>query len=478
MEPLNTDCPVRWQAIHNGQAIALQTQEKSITFIQLDQQLLNLQKQLAEQIIVDQEQTPIRLICIAKNCIELVFLQLLCLRLGWLFCPLNPRFTDTEIQIRLAILNSHYCWMDQTNQERLKTIHALTLDFTDHQNQLTTTQKLEPITIIPEQACNIIFTSGSSGFPKAIVHCYANHFFSAKGSQATIPLTRIDQNLLSLPLFHIGGYATVMRTLLAGGCLHITDSPLDTSLLKRHKITHLSLVSTQLKRLLNDPSFHIKQSTIKHILLGGSAFSETLLSELASRGFQFHLSYGCTEMASQVATSRNSIDLKILPYRQIKIINDEVYCRGETRCIGYFENNNIRHISPAEWLNMKDVGCIVNENLQILGRKDRQFISGGENIIPEEIERVCLQHNTVEKVYICAIKDQQYGQRVVAFVDFDTPSTTHFQQQCSVLENYLSTQLTRFKRPDRYFQWPKTDKNQIKIPKQIFLSVLAEQGLL
>ena len=477
MAPLKTDCPVRWQAIHNGQAIALQIQEKKITFLQLDNQLLNLQIQLAEQIILDSDQATIRLICIAKNGIELVLLQLLCLRLGWIFCPLNPRFTDTEIQTRLAILNSDYCWIDQVNQHRLDTFNTLTLNFFEHENELTAAKILKPLTIKSEQACNIIFTSGSSGFTKAIVHNYINHFFSAEGSQAVIPLTNDDHNLLSLPLFHIGGYATVIRTMIAGGCLHITGSPLDFSLLKQHQITHLSLVSTQLKRLLSDVAFQSKQSNIKHILLGGSTFSDTLLTALRSRGFQYHLSYGCTEMASQVATSTNNTELKVLPYRQVRIINDEVYCRGETRCIGYFENNKICLIAREEWLNIKDIGCIENDVLHILGRKDRQFISGGENIIPEEIERVCLQHSTVEKVYICPINDQQYGQRVVAFVDFHTPSSTHFQQRCAVLESYLSTQLTRFKRPDRYFQWPKESEHQIKIPKQVFLAVLAKKGL-
>jgi O-succinylbenzoic acid--CoA ligase len=478
MAILKTNCPVRHQAIYNGQAIALQIDQQKITFQQLDAQLLHLQEQLTKQVVSDKDKLPPRLVCIAQNSFELVLMQLLCLRLGWIFCPLNPRFTDSEIQARLAILNSNYCWADQPNRHVLDKINLLTLNVCCSHNPPPTTQKLEPLIINPEKACNIIFTSGSSGFPKAIVHSYSNHFFSAQGSQAVIALTNNDHNLLSLPLFHIGGYATVIRTIVAGGCLHITDSPLDFSLLKRHKITHLSLVSTQLKRLLSDASFHQKYCCIKHILLGGSAFPASLLAILTSRGFQFHLSYGCTEMASQVATSTNSEALKVLPYRQVSIINDEVYCRGETRCIGYFENKQLRFIAPEKWLNIKDIGSIADGYLTILGRKDRQFISGGENIMPEEIERACLQHSSVEKVYACAINDQQYGQRVVAFVAFSISSTMTFQQQCTALQRYLLTQLTRFKRPDRYFQWPKVDASQLKIPKQVFLSVLEKQGLL
>lgn len=75
------------------------------------------------------------------------------------------------------------------------------------------------------QLCNTIFTSGSSGTPKAMLHCVANHLASARGSASLIP---VDQNsgwLLSLPLFHIGGYAIPFRVFLAGGRVILDEAP-------------------------------------------------------------------------------------------------------------------------------------------------------------------------------------------------------------------------------------------------------------
>jgi len=482
MEILINYCPVRWQAIHNSQAIAIDIEQRQITYHQLDNLLVNLQARLTAHINKKEEKlatnsASIRLVCIASNSLELLLLQLLCIRLGWLFCPLNPRFTDAEIAQRLAILNSDYCWVaDDSTHLHFKTLN---IDFSLLEKEKIEDNELTDITINSEQPCNIIFTSGSSGFPKAIIHHYRNHFFSALGSQTLIPLSRHDHNLLSLPLFHIGGYATVVRTIIAGACIHLISSNLNVLILQKRKITHLSLVSTQLIRLLNDPLFKAKECAIKHVLLGGSAFSDSLLASLAKRGFYYHLSYGCTEMASQVATSNNNNCLQLLPYREIKINNNEIYLRGKTRLYGYFQDNNIVTTDPKEWIRIGDTGRLENNYLHISGRKDRQFISGGENIQPEEIERVCLQHKSVEKVYVYPIKNPQYGQGIALFIAFFDQEIDHFEQQSQTIKKYLTRYLTRFKQPDVYLVWPEiTNQQSLKVPKEAFITQLKKQNLI
>ncbi|WP_409440197.1 AMP-binding protein [Psychromonas sp. GE-S-Ul-11] len=480
MVTLIDQCPVRYHAINQGQQIAIQDDQQPLTYQQLDNQLTLLAEQLEQQTTLVSYQTKTdkseanRLICIASNGLQLLLLQLLCLRTGWLFCPLNPRFTDTEIQQRLTVLNSPYCWVeDDSCHEGLKTI-TINFAFSPLPSKQSTALSIDSL-----QPCNIIFTSGSSGFPKAIVHHYQNHFFSALGSQSLIPLQNKDHNLLSLPLFHVSGYATVIRTIIAGATLELSHQPLSYDLIYDRKITHLSLVSTQLIRLLKDARFSPQKTKIKHLLLGGSAFSETLLSALAIRSFTYHLSYGCTEMASQVATSNKNNQLTILPYRQVKIENNEIFLRGKTRFIGYFEENKLLTIPPQKWLSCGDCGQLQGNQLIISGRKDRQFISGGENIQPEEIEILCLQHNNVENAYIYPIQDPQYGQRLALFVAFTEIDSTYFRQYCKQLEHYLSQQLTSFKLPLHYLPWPTLKgANTLKVTQQHFKDSLLKRGLI
>ncbi|MCW8995142.1 MAG: AMP-binding protein, partial [Psychromonas sp.] len=300
------------------------------------------------------------------------------------------------------------------------------------------------------QVINIIFTSGSSGQPKAVMHNFSNHFYSALGSQAIIPLKKGDKNLLSLPIFHISGYATVMRTLLAGATLILSAEKLTLGVLKKQQITHLSLVSTQLYRLLEDPEFKNSNLSIKHLLLGGSAFSKELLALTARRGFTYHLSYGLTEMSSQVATSSNNQCLSILNYREVKIVNEEIFLRGKTRFVGYFNGLPAnRNIPTEEWFASKDLGQKVGDYLQITGRKDRQFISGGDNIQPEEVEALLLSFPTVKQAYVVAVEDPTFGQRPVAFIDWQNEQPENLS-----LTRYIHSKLSAFKCPVYYFPLP------------------------
>ena len=104
------------------------------------------------------------------------------------------------------------------------------------------------------------------------MHCFNNHYHSAIGSKSGTALRAKDRDLLSLPVFHISGFAMVIRTLIAGAALVISPEELSVSLLKKEKITHLSLLATQLYRLLTSLDFQAKELSIKHLLLGGSIF--------------------------------------------------------------------------------------------------------------------------------------------------------------------------------------------------------------
>ena len=440
-------CPVAWQALHNPTTIAVQTDDKQITFSELH----DLVTYLSLQLIQLNMQQGDRLIAIAENGLPLLLMQFACLRNGFIFCPINPKFSDAEIQQRVAVLQSPFIWRENH-------LDSLILKFECKPQAIAQNCA---INIDPLAICNIIFTSGSSGTPKAVMHHFSNHYYSALGSQTAIPLGVGDTNLLSLPMFHISGYATVMRTLLAGATLHISPEKIQSKQLVKHHITHLSLVSSQLTQLLQDTQFQARQLPIKHLLLGGSAFPTQLLATTAKRGFTYHLSYGSTEMASQIATSTNNEALQLLPYRQMKIVNDEILLSGETRFAGYFNgNSHATLLDKASYFASSDLGELTGKTVKITGRKDRQFISGGENIQPEEIEKVLLSSAIISQAYVLPINDTQYGQRPIAFVKWCNG------EQVEQIKAFTKGKLISFKQPIHYFALP--EQQGIKLnPKQL-----------
>lgn len=437
MEELLNNCPLSYHAMRRPDQIAIEDENKTYSFAAINSRITSLSNQLVKLGM----KTGDRLICIAPNSLELVLLQLTCLRAGFIFSPLNPKFSDDELLERIQTLNSAFVFSRNAEIEFKKPI--MSLDFSSSAR----TENCQSKVLNSKDVISIIFTSGSSGKPKAVMHNYYNHYFSAKGSQKAIPLAVGDKNLLSLPLFHISGYATVMRTMIAGATLVLSNKKLSSAMLKKTEITHLSLVSTQLYTLLKDPDFSAKTLQIKHLLLGGSVFPDALLTQAKQCGFTYHLSYGSTEMASQIATSTNSSDLKVLPFREVKIEDNELLIRGKTAFVGYFDIDHNR--SEMDWFASKDLGKFDQykpNTLSIIGRKDRLFISGGENIQPEEIEKVLLSFPEITQVAVLPIKDEKFGFRPVAFVNIEISAS---------LQQGINQKLTHFKQPIRYFKLPK-----------------------
>ena len=304
--------------------------------------------------------------------------------------------------------------------------------------------------------------------PKAAILSVGNHYYSAQGSNANIAVAPGDRWLVSLPLYHVGGIAILHRCLIGRGTIVLQTSRdlVDAA----PGATHLSLVTTQLLRLLRA---HTSLPHLKAVLLGGSAVQPTLIDEAHSRGYPIHTSYGMTEMASQVATtaaraSRRELSSsgRVLPHRELRIDADgEIHVRGRTRFLGYFDGGAITKPFDADgWYATGDAGSLENELLFVRGRTDNVFISGGENVMPEEIERVLTSRRDIRQAVVVPVADEEFGRRPVAFID--TPDA-HFDPE--ELRAWLSERLPRFKIPIRFFGWVKRDApSRLKIDRGFY----------
>lgn len=282
-----------------------------------------------------------------------------------------------------------------------------------------------------DQPATIMMTSGSSGRPKLVVHCYGNHYYSALGSNDNIPVTTGDRWLLSLPLYHVGGLAIVFRCLIGRGTIVIAQ-PGDnlTDLIEHHEITHVSLVATQLERLVDSLEKSRRSLPLKCVLLGGGPTPQPLIDRANVLGLPIYCSYGLTEMASQVVTttSPGGRTREVLPYRDINVSGSgEILVRGKTRFLGYFENGKLRQpFTHDGWFPTGDRGAMSEDGLTVLGRIDSMWVSGGENVHPEEIERVLLAIDGIDNAIVVPVVDPEFGKRPVAFVQgsYETDSLT------------------------------------------------------
>jgi o-succinylbenzoate---CoA ligase len=325
--------------------------------------------------------------------------------------------------------------------------------------------RTEPTDIPLERPATIIFTSGSTSIPKAALHTFGNHYYNALGSNANITLRPGDRWLHSLPLYHVGGLSILFRCLLAKATVALPEpgDPLGEAI-AGPAATHISLVSTQLSRLLRE---NADLGGLEAVLMGGGPVPPSLVDEALARGLPLHTSYGLTEMASQVTTTPPDASIeelrtagRVLPNREVSISErGEIMVRGETLFAGYVDGEELdRPLDQEGWFHTGDLGELGEAGyLRVGGRIDNLFISGGENVQPEEIEEALCRLEGVDEAVVVPVPDEQFGARPIAFVRTDGGVRE--------LSGELESVLPRFKIPIAYHPWPEEARRGMKVDR-------------
>ncbi|NTV03245.1 MAG: o-succinylbenzoate--CoA ligase [Chlorobiaceae bacterium] len=403
-----------------GKAPALITPERTLSFIDLDDETARVASAIASAGIRQGDIVAI----VAPNSPEMFLLLTALLRMGAVAAPVNDRFPARQIEGVLQRLAPKMTFIDPATGltgtgEAIELVRFVA-------DNVAVASTGFPAAADTERPVSVIHTSASSGKPKPALHSYSNHWHSATGSAMNLPFGPGDCWLISLPLYHVGGYSMMFKSLLGGGSIAVPAK--DTSLadsLSRFPVTHLSLVPTQLYRMLRTPGGSELLKRLKAVLLGGSAVSAPLLEEAVKEKVPVYVSYGSTEMSTQVSTSPRPVTAPrndsgaILPYREAMIAPDgEILVKGPCLFIGYLDEGRLNTARDIDgWFHTGDMGVISEGRLlTVMGRKDSMFVSGGENIHPEEIEKALTAVAGIEEAVVVPAPDMEYGMRPMAWI--------------------------------------------------------------
>ena len=458
--------PLHQSAQYFLSCAAIKTNGITLSYFQVSQLVLSIGAQLTQYGLREGS----RLGVVSANNLEMILLYWACIDLGILYCPISYRFPAQQIDSLFKSYRISHYW-SSTPQVGIHSSCPLKINFKEPDSKFDALFNGVDIYYKP---ANIIFTSGSSGTPKAAVHSLKNHIASAKGSAKVIPLNIGDNWLLSLPLFHIGGLAILNRCVLAGACVVIKNDNCDlASQLMEDKISHVSMVATQLLRLLNENAESL--NGLKALLLGGGAISNDLIMKLKGLNIPAFTSYGMTEMSSQITTGYATGDGssgKLLVGRQLKIRDDIIWVKGNVLFCGYLQADGTWFLEKdgEGWFCTKDCGYW-NEhgNLQITGRSDNMFVCGGENLQPEEVENALRLHSDIEETIVFPIKDNEFGLLPAAIIKIKNGELPNIES----IENLFLKHIARFKRPRRYYLWPSNiEQAGLKINRKQIIDIV------
>ena len=290
-----------------------------------------------------------------------------------------------------------------------------------------------------------VMTSGSTGSPEPIGLTYGNFLWSAVASAFNIGVEPEDRWLCCLPLSHISGLGIVMRSVIYGTAAVVHDGfDVDrvAESLERDEITVVSLVATMLTRLLDAGA---DLSGPRALLIGGGPVPEDPLEEALGRGATVVQTYGLTETCSQVTTlapadARRKLGSAGRPLlsAHLRIQEGEILVQGPTVAPGRADADG--------WLHTGDLGRIDEEGfLYVEDRMDDLIVTGGENVVPAEVEKVLLRHPEVADAAVVGREDPEWQQAVTAIVVLQEGSEVSPDE----LRRYCAESLAGYKVPKR-----------------------------
>jgi O-succinylbenzoate-CoA ligase len=286
----------------------------------------------------------------------------------------------------------------------------------------------------------IMYTSGTTGLPKGVMHSHSTVLWAMLTIAATADTHYADRYLISLPMFHVGALAPVLGSLYRGVTLVILkafDPKLSWELIGTEKITTTLMVPVMLQFMLAvyKPEEH-DPSSLRWVMSGAAPVPVNLIKTYQEMGIEIHQVYGLTEtcgpgclIIGEDAVERAGSCGKAFFHTEVRVVNDdghdvapgdtgEVVIKGPHVMVGYWNRPEATAETIVDgWLHTGDVATMDADGfVTIMDRVKDMLISGGENVYPAEIENVVLSHPGVADVGVIGVPSEKWGESPLAVV--------------------------------------------------------------
>ncbi|MEE2664332.1 MAG: class I adenylate-forming enzyme family protein [Myxococcota bacterium] len=401
-----------------------------------------------------------RVAILAANCPEWIVAYWASVSLGAIVVGMNGWWTGDEIQYGLRVSKPKLLIADQRRLARLDGADpgvptvVVETDFDALWNR-DLDAELPDVPIAEDDPSVILFTSGTTGRPKAAMLSHRNlcafvmsTFFIGARRAMTEPTDSRPggAGLAVFPLFHVSGMFGSTTTGLAAGTTSVWptgrfDAKKVIELTKQHGITTWGGAATHVFRLLDAvDEMGFDTSVLTSVGIGGSATTPELIRRSEERIPQtrgtFGSGYGSTETGALVSYANHAMLIESpdcvgppLPTVELRILDEDdndvgegvdgqICVRSPMVMLGYWENDdaNAETLLPERWLKIGDVGRLQRGRLHLAARKRDLIIRGGENIYPVEIENRLEAHPDLLEVAVVGVDHVELGQEAKAIV--------------------------------------------------------------
>jgi Acyl-CoA synthetases (AMP-forming)/AMP-acid ligases II len=446
------------------------------TFSRVDQAAARLGAALLERV-----PRGARVAILCHNRPEFFVALFACQKAGLILAPLNWRQPVAELLPVVASVDTALVLHDETFAAPAAALGLPTMAL-----EIPGTAPLPPATVDEDQPWYVLFTSGTTGTPKAVIQTPRMVVANAVNIAQAMGLTAQDRTVNFLPLFHTGGINLfTMPLYLWGGValvLRKFDAPVLLDLLAKGAVTQFFGVPAIYQSLMLMDLSKVDLTACKGWACGGAALPEATIRFFADKGALICNGFGMTETGptgflidreaaiskiGSVGKPQMMTEARLDGVQDGEAGSGELLLRGPTVTPGYLDNPQATEaaFTPDGWLKSGDVAARDQDGYyRIIDRIKDMYISGGENVYPAEVEKVLITHPAILEAAVLGVPDARWGETGVAFLiarPGQVPDT-------AALTPWLRERLAAYKLPKFFHivdEFPRTAAGKVRKPE-------------
>lgn len=463
----------KW-AVYSPNHIAIKEYETGRTFTYLE--LNTAANQLASVLTTEYGlRSTDRIAIVAENCAEYVILLGVAQKTGLIIVPLNYRLAVGEIDYllnnadpKLILWEAKFTYLVTETASFESIEHKIPLEGLSKVYKNQDQKTFQAIEIEENQAAFILYTSGTTGFPKGAIYSHKMLFWNSVNTAISLIINTESRTVNCMPPFHTGGLNVLLTPFLHRGgsvCLMKQfDAKAVLELLESEAVTLFMGVPTILKMMADEPYFaKATFPNLKYLIVGGEPMPIPLIEKWALKNVPVRQGYGMTEVGPNLTSlhqddairKKGSIGRANF-YVQTKVVNEkgeevepnesgELLLKGPMVTPGYWQNEAATQKAiKAGWFHTGDrVRQDAAGYFYVVDRIKNMFISGGENVYPAEVERILIQHEAIAEVAVIGVKDKKWGEVGKAFIVLKVNQTIDLLE----IKAFCHQKLSKFKIP-------------------------------
>lgn len=474
---------VAYEDYHSGE---------TLTFRQLDERACQAANLLTQRGIGNKKTVSI----LSLNNLEFFELMFACAKNGSIYVPLNWRQTSAETKTIVEDAAVDTIFYDDVNKNLAEEVKELCPNVTiiplkegseSYQSlRDACSTKFDSLTRELEDIWYLLYTSGTTGKPKAVIQSFAMTISNYVNTQQAIDLTSQDETVNFLPLFHTGGINlyTIPTTLAGGKVIVLPKFEVDAvvELIDQQKISIFFGVPAIYRAIHEHPKFSdMSFKSVRSLGCGGAPIQEYILHDFAKRGVTICNGFGMTECGPMVCLMDKANASKKLGsigrpkmLTKLRIVDDqgndqppntagELLLAGANVTPGYYGNQEATDKAFTDgWFLTGDVAKMDEDGfLYIVDRIKDMYISGGENVYPAEVEAAIDEHEDILETVVIGVPDEKWGEVGCAFIR----AAEGFELDQAALTEFARVRLAGYKTPRHFIlvdDYPRTAAGKVK----------------